>query len=73
MDFHESKYQNQITATFETRGMKKEDATVDVVLLYPTSATWPMILTVTVRRLKKDDSRTLPLPAGVKVGFFRAP
>ena len=75
MDLHESKETDEITATFELPGMKKEDVSIDVhqnrLIISGQS-------TVT-ERLDKDGysvrerrfgrfSRAIPLPVGIKVG-----
>lgn len=74
MDIHESKERNELTATFELPGMKKEDVSIDV---------HPNRLTVSGRstlsnELDKDNysvrersygsfSRSIPIPTGLKV------
>lgn len=77
MDLHESKDQNQITATFELPGTKKEDVAIDVHqnrLTISGQSNFANDLDKDGYTIKEKQfgkfSRTLLLPAGVKVGFF---
>jgi len=79
MDLHESKERNELTATFELPGMKKEDVSIDIynnrlVVSGQTNTTSELEkdgYTVRERRFGKFE-RVLPLPTGIKVGnsFF---
>lgn len=74
MDFHESKDNNEFTATFELPGMKKEDVTIDVHdnrLIVSGHSSLSNELEkdgYAIRERKYGKfSRTLNLPVGIKV------
>lgn len=75
MDLHESKASDEVTATFELPGMKKEDISIDVhqnrLIVSGKSTTSESLdkdgYTVRERRFGRF-SRTIPLPSGITVG-----
>ena len=75
MDLHESKETDEMTATFELPGMKKEDVSIDVHqnrLIVSGQSTVTEGLdkdgySVRERRFGRF-SRAIPLPVGIKVG-----
>ncbi|GJJ11803.1 hypothetical protein Clacol_006041 [Clathrus columnatus] len=81
MDLHESKDKNQLTATFELPGMKKEGVTIDPDLQHNRltisgQSTSSNELdnegySVRERRFGKY-SRTIPIPAGIKETDIKA-
>ncbi|KIJ53806.1 hypothetical protein M422DRAFT_222513 [Sphaerobolus stellatus SS14] len=79
MDLHDSKERNEVTATFELPGMKKEDVSIDVHNNQLT-VSGQSLMTET---LEKDGythrerrfgnfSRTLPLPTGINTEAIKA-
>lgn len=76
MDLHESKDKNELTATFELPGMKKEDVSIDLDLRsHRLSVSGQSSLstdldkegfTLRERRYGRF-SRTIPIPYGIKV------
>jgi HSP20 family protein len=79
MDLHESESSNQITATFELPGLKKEDVSIDIHNGRLTVSGETNIsnekasengYSIRERRYGKFQ-RSLPLPKGVKVGSER--
>ncbi|KAF8583920.1 HSP20-like chaperone [Ramaria rubella] len=79
MDIHESKENNEMTATFELPGLKKEDVSIDVhnnrlVVSGQSSISSAFEkegYAVRERRFGKF-SRTLPLPSGIKSEDIKA-
>lgn len=75
MDLHESKASDEMTATFELPGMKKEDVNIAVHqnrLIVSGQSTVSEESDkdgyVVHERRSGKFSRTLPLPSGIKVG-----
>ena len=77
MDLHESKDKNELTATFELPGMKKEDVSIDVhnnrlIVSGKTSVSNDLDQEGYVRRERRfgSFSRMLPLPNGISVSYI---
>ena len=77
MDIHEDAKTNTVTATFELPGLKKEDVNIDVHNNILTVSGESKVdenhdengWAVRERRYGKF-SRSVPLPQGIKVGYF---